>query len=95
MAQYTLRKNIAQRIDFLEAWGKVQISVSGPNTVFISDRKETLEMNGPTGTTQGAPYTQANTNPPKEFSWIGELWAIASADQTLVDFTIPRKRNET
>lgn len=88
----TLDNRVARQIDYLERWGRVIISVNGPGTVFIAPTKETLEMTGPLGQQQGAPYTAANTTPPKDVPWVGELWAIASAAGTLVDFEIPLNR---
>lgn len=93
MPSVGFRQGVAQEVDILESWGRIIISVSGAGTVFIATTKEALEMPGSQGIQQGAPYTQANTNPPKDVPWVGPLWVFISATGTIADIQIPRKRN--
>lgn len=82
----------AQQVDNLDTWGRFIISVTGAGAVFVATTKEALEMPGAQGIQQGAPYTQANTNPPKDVPWVGPLWVFIDAAGTIADIQIPRKR---
>lgn len=79
-----------RQVCLLENWGRVIITVIGAGTVLVATTKEALETTGGGGQLQGSQYTQANTNPPKDVPWIGEMWAICPAG-TSVDFQIPTK----
>jgi hypothetical protein len=79
-----------RQVCYLENWGRVIITVIGAGTVFIANTKEALEMAGAGGQQQGAQFTQANTNPPKDIPWVGEMFALVPAG-TSVDFQVPTK----
>lgn len=80
-----------RQIGLLENWGRIIITVIGAGTVFLATTKEALEMAGAGGQQQGAQFTQANTNPPKDVPWVGEAWVFIPAG-TSADFQIPDKR---
>jgi hypothetical protein len=79
-----------RQVGFLENWGRLIITVIGAGIVFLAQTKEALEMAGAGGQQQGAQYTQANTNPPKDVPWIGEVWVLVQPG-TSVDIQIPTK----
>lgn len=81
-----------RHIAYLRNWGRIIITVIGAGTVFLATTKEALEMAGAGGQQQGAQFTQANTNPPKDIPWVGECWALVPAG-TSADFQIPTPRN--
>lgn len=90
--QNNTQNNEVRQADFLENWGRVIITVIGAGTVFIATTKEALEMPGAGGQQQGSQFTQANTTPPKDIPWVGELWFFIQGNGTSVDFQIPNKR---
>ena len=90
--QNNSQNNEVRQAGFLENWGRVIITVIGAGTVFIATTKEALEMPGAGGQQQGAQFTQANTSPPKDVPWVGELWFFIVGLGTSVDFQIPDKR---
>lgn len=81
-----------RQMGFLENWGRIIITVIGAGTVFIATTKEALEMPGSGGQQQGAQFTQANTSPPKDIPWVGEIWVFIQGNGTSVDIQIPTKR---
>lgn len=85
-------QNVVRQAGFLENWGRVIITVIGAGTVFVATTKEALEMPGAAGQQQGAQFTQANTSPPKDVPWVGEMWFLIQGLGTSVDFQIPDKR---
>lgn len=84
--------NVVRQVGFLENWGRIIITVVGAGNVFLATTKEALEMAGAGGQQQGAQYNQANTNPPKDVPWVGEVWCLIVGNGTSVDFQIPDKR---
>lgn len=89
--QGNAQNSLVRQVGFLENWGRVIITVIGAGTVFLATTKEALEMAGGGGQQQGAQFTQANTSPPKDVPWVGEIWALVPSG-TSVDFQIPDKR---
>jgi len=87
MSVFTLDNKIARRIGFSPDWTRWLVYVYAPNTVFIADRAETLQMPGSGSTQQGIPYS--NQNGPQNFPWRGELWAIGSAPVSYTHLTLP------
>jgi hypothetical protein len=83
---------VVRQAGFLENWGRVIITVIGAGNVFIATTKEALEMPGAGGQQQGAQFSQANTSPPKDIPWVGEIWFLIVGNGTSVDFQIPDKR---
>jgi hypothetical protein len=79
-----------RQLGFLENWGRIILTVIGGGTVFIATTKEALDMPGAGGQQQGAQFTQANTNPPKDVPWVGEVWALVPPGTSL-DYQIPTK----
>jgi hypothetical protein len=84
----TLDNKIVQQITSLPTWGMVVICVLGPGTVYLSDSKTALESPGSGAQPQGLPYTQASTQPPAPLPFIGDLFAVADAPGTIVEFLI-------
>lgn len=89
--QGNAQNSLVRQVGFLENWGRIIITVIGAGIVFIATTKEALEMPGGGGQQQGAQFTQANTNPPKDVPWVGEVWALVPPG-TSVDIQIPDKR---
>lgn len=79
-----------RNVGFLENWGRLIITVIGAGTVFLAQTAELLTMAGAGGQQQGAQFTQANTNPPKDVPWVGEVWILVPPG-TSVDIQIPSK----
>ena len=90
--QNNAQNNQVRQVGFLENWGRLIITVIGAGTVFLATTKEALEMPGAGGQQQGAQFTQANTNPPKDIPWVGEAWLFIQGAGTSVDIQIPDKR---
>lgn len=81
----TVFPNTSPAVKILETrvWTRVHIQVTDANTFYISSSRKLLESPGPNGLQQGLAITKLMgivTLP-----WIGELWGIGSAAQTIVD----------
>jgi len=64
-------------------WTRLSFQVRGAATLFLS--KEQGESQNQT---DGIQLTQANTNPPYDVWWLGELWYSASTDNSPLNVLI-------
>jgi hypothetical protein len=80
------------RILVLKKWYKIQIQVTGPNTVFLGTSKDEAGRTNNGVQQDGLQLNNVSTsgnNPPYQCWWIGELWASGSADGTQFVIIIP------
>lgn len=73
----------AQKVMESKVWTRVHIQVLDGNTLYISSSRKDLEQPGAGGIQQGLAIVK--TMGIVTLPWIGELWGIGSAAQTLTD----------
>jgi hypothetical protein len=76
----------AELVASFEVWTRIHIQVRDANTIYIARTRSDIETPGPNGQQQGLSITAAAGI--VSLPWIGTLYWLGSAPNTLVDIEI-------